>query len=75
MPQTTDSIPLACGMLEVATDSGCAGWVDISGSSQVVEAPEQTRISGEGYTFDGDNALVEGGKKEPIEIPVEIVYT
>ena len=75
MPQTTDSIPLACGMLEVATDSGCAGWVDISGESQTVEPPEQTRISGEGYTFDGDNALVEGGKKEPIEIPVAIVYT
>jgi hypothetical protein len=75
MPQTTDTYALACGLLEIATDAGCVGWTDISGSSQVVEAPEQTRISGEAYTLDGDNALVEGGKKEPLEIAVEIVYT
>jgi hypothetical protein len=75
MPQTTTSVALACGMLEIATDLACAGWVDISGSSSVVEQPEQSRISGEGYTFDGDNAIVEGGKKEPMEIVVAIVYT
>jgi hypothetical protein len=75
MPQTTTSVALACGFLEIATDLNCAGWVDISGSSSVVEQPEQTRISGEGYTFDGDNALVEGGKKEPMDIVVKITYT
>lgn len=75
MPQTTTSVALACGMLEIATDLNCAGWVDISGSSSIVEQPEQTRISGEGYTFDGDAPIIEGGKREPMDIVTKITYT
>jgi hypothetical protein len=61
--------------LALARDSGCASWTDISGSSQSVAAPEQARKSGEAWTFDGDNPIVQSGKREPIEIVVEIIYT
>lgn len=50
-------------------------FVDISGSSASVNGTEQTRKSGEGYTHSGDTAIVTGGKREPMEIEVKIVYT
>jgi len=75
MPQTTACVPLACGYLAVARDAACASWQDISGSSQSVAAPEQARKSGEAWTFEGDNPIVQSGKREPIEITVEIIYT
>jgi hypothetical protein len=64
---------MACGLLEVSR-TPCSSWTDVSGSSQSVTA-EQTRISGETYTLDGDYAIIAGGKREPIEIAVAIVYT
>jgi hypothetical protein len=75
MPQTNDALPLACGLLEIATDSGCVGWVDISGSSQTLEEPSQSRITDQAYTLDGDGAIITAGKKEPMELTVQIVYT
>lgn len=73
MPQTTNQVALGCGKLEISTDG--SAWTDISGESQSIEGTEQTRISGELYTFDGDTALPGGGKREPMEIVVNIVYT
>jgi hypothetical protein len=75
MPQTNDAIPLACGLLEIATDANCVGWVDISGSSQTLEEPSQSRITDQAYTLDGDGAIITAGKKEPLELTVQIVYT
>lgn len=75
MPQTTDCVPLACGYLAVAVDADCSSWTNISGSSQSIAAPEQARKSGEAWTFDGDLPIVQGGKRESMEITAEIVYT
>jgi hypothetical protein len=50
-------------------------WTDISGEAQSLGGTEQTRISGEAYTLTGDTALVGGGKREPMELAVAIVYT
>lgn len=75
MPQTTGSVAMACGLLEIATDNDCAGWLDISGSSNQLSGTEQTRISGETYSFDGDGPIIQGGKREPMELVVQSVYT
>ena len=32
-------------------------------------------MSGEGYTFDGDMPIIKGGKREPMESTVVIIYT
>lgn len=72
-PQTSDSFALACGQLEVSSD--CAIWQDISGSSSTVSGTDQTRMSGEAYTFEGTGAIIQGGKKEPMELVFEIVYS
>jgi len=73
MAQTTNAVAMACGKLEISINN--ADWTDISGESQSVEGTEQTRISGEGYTFDGDTAIIKGGKREPLELTIVIVYT
>ena len=52
-----------------------AAWTDISGSANQVTATEQRRMSGEAYTYDGDVAIVKGGKREPVEVTFRIIYT
>lgn len=73
MAQTTDAVAMSCSKLEFAPD--CVTYLDISGESQSVAGTEQTRISGEAYTFTGDTAIIKGGKREPMELEVAIVYT
>jgi len=73
MAQTTSQVSLGCGYIAISTDG--AAWTDISGSTQSLEETTQTRITGEVYTLDGDAALPCGGKIEPTEITVNIVYT
>jgi hypothetical protein len=75
MAQATTQVPLACGKLEISTDSDCTTWTDISGEAQSVGGTEQTRMSGEAYTLTGDTALIAGGKREPMELVFVIVYT
>ena len=72
MTQTTDKFSMAATKVEVSTDG--SSWTDISGQAQKVESTAQIRKSGEAYTFDGDTALVCGGKREPIEVTVTIIY-
>ncbi len=73
MPQTTDAVAMSCSKLEFAPD--CAAFQDISGESQSVSGTEQSLLSGEAFTFSGATAIIKGGKREPMEIEVVIVYT
>lgn len=73
MAQTTAAVAMACGKVEFSAD--CVTYLDISGEAQSVAGTEQSRISGEGYTFSGDTAIVKGGKREPMELEFVIVYT
>lgn len=75
MAQTTEAVANACAKVEISTAADCAGLVDISGSTQSVSVPGQSRMSGESYTFDGDYAIIRTGKREPLEITFNIVYT
>lgn len=50
-------------------------WTNVSGSANQVAATEQRRASGEGYTFDGDTAILKAGKREPLEVTVRALYT
>ena len=73
MAQTTDQVSMGCGKLEISINN--TDWTDISGTSQSIEGTEATRMTGEAYTFDGDTALIGGGKREPMELTCNIVYT
>lgn len=78
MAQTTGQVTQSCGLVEINIAAGCpdaGGWVDISGETQSVTAPAQSRMTGTAYTLDGSTALVGVGKREPIELAFVIVYT
>jgi hypothetical protein len=73
MAQTTG------GMTAVAVDveysSNGSAWTSLSGSTTSIEGVEQERISGEAYTFDGDTAIIGKGKRAPIEVTINFIYT
>jgi|FLYN01.1.fsa_nt_gi hypothetical protein len=73
MPQTTDAISARNVKIEFSTNG--TSWTDISGSANAIDSTEQPRMSGESYTASGDTAIVTGGKREPIELEIKIVYT
>lgn len=73
MPQTTEAFSNACGAVQISLD--CTTWIDISGSTQSVTGTQQSKMSGEAYTFDGRGPIVKGGKFEPLEVTFAIVYT
>lgn len=74
MAQTTAAINGVNCVLEILTTPP-ATWTAVSGSANQVSGAEQRRMSGEAYTFDGDVALVKGGKREPVEVAFRIIYT
>lgn len=73
MPQTTGAYSQACSAVEISTDG--VAFTDISGSTQSVTNTEQSKQSGEAYTFDGRGPIVKGGKFEPVELQFTIVYS
>ena len=73
MAQTTGAITGAAAKVQIDVNS--AGYVDISGSSQSIDAVEFTRLNGSAHTFDGDYAVLTFGKQPPTEITVNILYT
>lgn len=73
MAQTTGAMSGAAAYVATSTDG--SSWNDISGSANMVEAPEMERISGEEFTHDGDTAIVTYGKLNPVEIGVTLIYT
>jgi len=73
MAQTTGAISGAIARIEVSTDLSI--WRDISGTVQSVQNTEQSRNSGEAYTMDGDTAIITTGKRTPMELQFNIVYS
>lgn len=73
MAQTTSALSAKSAKVEISTNG--SSWTDISGVASAVEPGTATRQSGEAYTFDGDTAIITGGKREPVELEVKIVYT
>lgn len=77
MAQTVGALSFVNLKIELAPETaGVAGtYVDYSGQSNAVEVGGGERMSGEGYTADGDTAIVSEGKREPLEIGIKGLYT
>lgn len=71
--QTTAAVPQSCGKIEISTDN--VTWLDISGETNSLEQPEQSRMVGEARTLAGENPIVKGGKKEAMDVVVRIIYS
>jgi len=76
MAQTTGAVPRSCAYVGLSASSTCSPFTDVSGSvNSVTGVGGQTKMVGEEYTFDGETALVETGKREPVDITVRSVFT
>jgi len=73
MAQTTGAVVEQCAKVDISPDG--AAWTDISGATQSWSGMTQTRTTGEAYTFDGDTAIVGVGKRTPMDVTFNIVYT
>jgi len=73
MAQTEGGISFVDCKVETSPDDSV--WTDISGFNASVALGGGSRQTGEAYTFDGDTAIIKGGKREPLEITVRVVYT
>lgn len=74
MPQTTAAINGVASTIGIKI-AGAASYVDISGSTQSVDAATATVANSDTYTLDGANAFILLGKMEPVDVTVNILYT
>ena len=72
MAQTTGAVSGAAATVSIYVS---AAYVDISGSSQSIDAVTASVVTGDAYTFDGNFAITTVGKYEPVEVTVNILYT
>ena len=74
MPKTTDSVAVACAMVEI--QPGCTGaWLDISGVANTVTLPEEVVTTGSLAVFDDETHITATGKKEPLTVTFNIAYS
>ncbi len=50
-------------------------WTDISGEANSIDTPTQVRQTGDTFTGGSDTAIVTSGKREPIDLVCNFVYT
>lgn len=75
MAQTTGAMSSKKMIVEYALDSPPSTFVVISGSATSVATSGGARMTGTAYTADGDTAVVVSGKREPVEVTVNFIYT
>jgi hypothetical protein len=73
MTQVTGVQEFFEAMVEVCPAGGA--WTDISGWGATVAVSGRERQAGEGFTHDGDRAIVGHGKLQPLDVTVRAIYT
>lgn len=73
MAQTSTTVSGVIAKIQISSD--LTTWTNISGSSQSVQSTDQERASNEAYTLDGDTAIIATGKRQPIDLEFNIIYS
>src|SRR5574337_844751 len=73
MPQTTGAITFKDAKVESSPDG--AVWTDISGFHNLIDPSGGDRDVGSKFTLAADTAIITAGKRKPLNIKVNIVYT
>lgn len=73
MTQMTNAMSAVDALIEISTNGSV--WTDISGFTNKLDVTPQSRASGEAYTFDGDTAIITHGKRQPVDITVNVLYS
>ena len=73
MAQTTGATSWRNAVIEFSTDG--SSWVDISGVGNKLGHSGGDRMQGEEYTGAADTAVITTGKREPIKLKTDVVYS
>jgi hypothetical protein len=73
MAQTTGAMSGVA--LDVYYSNDGSNFTAISGSVSAVTVSGGGRQSGEAYSYDGDHPVIGNGKREPIEVEANCIYT
>lgn len=73
MAQTTGAKTMRDVAIDWSTNSSV--WNNIDGTTNSVTPSGGDRMMGEVYTADGDTAILGAGKREPIDVEINIVYS
>lgn len=73
MAQTVGQTSFRNAVIEYSTNG--TSWVDMSGVSNKIDPSGGDRAQGEEFTGDADTAVITIGKREPIKIGIDIVYS
>lgn len=73
MTQTVGSKTMRSVAIDWSTNS--SDWNTIQNTTAAVNPSGGDRMMGEAYTADGDVAIVGAGKREPIDVEVNLVYS
>lgn len=74
MAQTTGGLSWVDAEIEFSSDGGST-WSDISGFTNSLEVSGGERVTGAAYTADGDTAVITRGKRQPLTITVNALWT
>ncbi len=70
---TTGAFAAVDADIELSTDG--TTWTNIGGEATSVEGAEQKRMTGTAYVFAADVGIVSQGKREPMEVTANALYT
>lgn len=73
MAQTTGAVSFKAATLELSTNN--SDWTDYCGTFNKIKPKGGDRKSGAVHTACGDKPVMTVGKKEPVSLEVDIVYT
>jgi hypothetical protein len=73
MAQTSGAVAQGIANIEVSFNK--TTWHNIGGTSQSVTGADQERQVGDAYTVDGDTAVSSPGKRTPMDLEFNILYT
>ena len=73
MAQTTDAMSMKDCKLEMSING--TDWDDISGMSNSVRVEGGERLTGHRYTMDGDTPIIKAGKRAPLMVVANVIYT
>jgi hypothetical protein len=73
MAQSTGGMSFRAATLEMSTDT--TTWTDYSGVFNKIKPKGGNRKSGSVHTATGDKPVLTVGKKEPVSLDVDVLYT
>ena len=75
MSQTTLDVAMTNCYIAMSTASSTTGFFNMSGYANSIKPGPRTRSTGKAFTYDGDTGIIHGGKRQPLDLELDFLYT